>query len=119
MPKRAAVSEFQPQLLDLSPIVKVKHDRRATIQERFEAFHRANPTVFQALRSLAQDMQRRGVSLYGMKGLFEVLRWEYALQTEGDEYKLNNVFTSRYARLLMQEVPALDGFFETRCLLSE
>lgn len=117
MPK--PVSEFQPALLDLSPIVEVRHDRRATIQERFEAFHRANPGVFHALSALALDMQRRGVSRYGMKGLFEVLRWEYALQTQGSDYKLDNNFHSRYARLLMEREPQLAGFFETRCLLAE
>jgi hypothetical protein len=42
------------------------------------------------------------------------------LQTSGDEdYKLNNNFTSRYARLLMQHNADLAGFFEIRAMASE
>lgn len=114
MPKRAAVSEYQPQLLDLSPIVEVHHGRQATIQERFEAFHFQNRHVYEALRTLALDMQRRGVQRYGMKGLFEILRWQWAIQTQGEEYRLNNNFTALYARALMNNVPELRDFFETR-----
>jgi len=35
-----------------------------------------------------------------------------------DGWKLNNNYTSRYARLVMDECPDLDGFFNTRELQS-
>jgi hypothetical protein len=111
---------LQPLLFDaLPPIREPNYDRGQTIQERFEAFDAANPHVREALRNLALRMQARGVRRYGMKGLFEVLRWRFAIQTEGDEYKLNNIFTSRYSRLLMETEPRLAGFFATRELLAE
>ena len=37
-----------------------------------------------------------------------------SVQTTGDDFKINNDFTAHYARLLMREHPALEGFFETR-----
>ena len=85
-----------------------------TIEQRFVEFHDANPHVYQSLVRRAIRLRRSGVTRWGVKGLFEVLRWEYALQTRGDEYKLNNSFTALYARLLMEQEPALDGFFEVR-----
>jgi hypothetical protein len=86
-----------------------------TLEERFQAFHEANPHVFDLLKDMALAIKATGVRRYGMKGLFEILRWQSAVQTEGDEpYKLNNVFTALYARKLMEEVPELNGFFEVR-----
>jgi len=91
----------------------------ATIQQRFEAFHAANPHVFDAIVRLAFKARSHGVQSYGMKGIFELLRWDYSLQTRGDVFKLNNIFTSRYARLVMDALPELDGFFETRELKAD
>lgn len=88
----------------------------ATIQERFEAFHKANPQVYRALVQLALSMKNSGRKKYGMKGLFEVLRWNYNITTRGEEFKMSNDFTSRYARLIMDVEPELDGFFDTRPL---
>lgn len=85
-----------------------------TIQERFEAFHAANPHVYVALRNLAVSYKRAGARHGGMKMLFEVLRYRSALRTQGDPYKLNNVFTPLYARLLMEREAELAGFFELR-----
>lgn len=49
-----------------------------------------------------------------MKGVFEVLRWEWSISMTDPDFKLNNIYTSRYARLLMQKHPELEDFFETR-----
>jgi len=91
-----------------------------SLEEKFEAFHGANPEVYAKLRELAFELKSRGVERYGMAGLFEVLRYESALQTvdaetgEAPEFKLNNSYRSFYARLLMEREPALAGFFELR-----
>ncbi len=87
------------------------------LEDRFWEFHEANPDVYRRLRALALQMRRRGVVRYGMAGLFEVLRWEHAMQTSDPEgFKLNNDYRSFYARLLMEREPELRGFFEVRTL---
>lgn len=108
-----ATGQLPLPLYVLSPIQKSKL-KPETLREQFAAFHAANPGVYEALRRLALDMQRKGVRQYGTKGLFEILRWQYALQTQGEPYKLNNNYTAHYARLLMEKEPALRSFFETR-----
>ncbi len=107
--------------LQLLPLTARQWDdeRPRTIAEQFEAFHQDNPHVYLALVRLAMDLVRRGVRQYSINGLFEILRWQYALQTRGEPYRLNNNYRALYARLLMREVPALDGFFETRARRSE
>ncbi len=81
---------------------------------QFLAFHRENPQVYWELRRLALELQTAGRRKYGLKGLFEVLRWKHALSTHGEAFKLNNNYTAYYARLLMQHEQELAGFFETR-----
>jgi len=91
----------------------VNYDHCETIGERFHAFHGANPQVLDALVSLCLDVKRRGRKRWSTKGAFEVLRWS-SLRTTGDDFKLNNNFTSLYARLIPMVEPELAGFFATR-----
>lgn len=90
--------------------VRVKGDT----EQKFEAFHRRNPHVYKAIVQIALDLKARGFGRCSIWLIFNRLRWLYAIQTSGDEYRLNNNFTAYYARLVMATVPDLDGFFETR-----
>jgi len=99
---------MQPTLFPLTD------DPNLSLAERFSAFHEANPHVYSGLRDLALQLKRRGRERYGLKGLFEILRWRHALETTDADFKLNNSYTSLYARLLMANEPELDGFFEVR-----
>lgn len=113
-------SLFDPQEMPLPAIVAppTVKGKRLTLAEQFMAFHRANPQVYRALRLLALNLVSTGRRRGSINQLFEVLRYEYALRTAGDEYKLNNNWRSRYARLLMENEPILRGWFETRDLRS-
>jgi hypothetical protein len=85
------------------------------IAAQFEAFHTDHPWVYSRLKELALDIKRTGRNHYGMKALFEVLRFEHAIATnKSDGLKLNNNYTALYARKLGQEVPELENFFKYR-----
>jgi len=77
-------------------------------------FHRENPQVYQHLRASALALLDAGHRHHSIKGLFEVLRYNAKLRTNGKSYKLNNNHTAFYARLLMNREPRLDGFFYLR-----
>lgn len=96
----------------------VSHGRQS-IKDRFDRFHNQNPHVYGLIVELSSRMKKSGVKKFGMKGVFEYLRWQYTMQTQGDQFKLNNVFTALYARKIMDEFPELRGFFETRKRLTE
>lgn len=88
-----------------------------TIEAAFWRFHEANPQVYTRLVELARAWKkRRGGKKLGIGMLFEVLRWEVAMRTAGDQFKLNNNYRSLYARLIMDREADLAGIFDTRRL---
>jgi len=90
-----------------------------TIQERFEEYHHENPRVFELVVRFARQARDAGHATYGIKSIWERVRWHMSIETQDpDGWKLNNNYTSRYARLVMDECPDLDGFFNTRELQS-
>ena len=93
--------------------------RTSALDLDFWGFHEANPAVYEALAKLARSALGRGKRRIGAKALWEVVRWDMWLATEGDEeFNLNNNYTSRYARLLMARETDLRGVFVLRELRS-
>lgn len=60
---------------------------------------------------VAKDFTRVGIGMF-----FELLRWRYGQATQGDAFRLNNNFRSRYVRLLTEQHPEWAPLFETRAL---
>jgi hypothetical protein len=90
-----------------------------TIEARFAQFHRSNPHVYNLLRDLALAKARAGARRISTKLLFEELRAGGVAAAQGEDlYRLNNIYTSRYARLLANE-PGLQGRIPTRTLKAE
>jgi hypothetical protein len=89
-------------------------DRNGPVTRKFWEFHNHNPDVYHRLRDMARQLKRAGHQHYGIRGLFEVLRWEHAIKTFGSEFKLNNNYTALYARALMLWEDDLWGFFRLR-----
>jgi len=98
----------------IRPVVTGRGSVSDETYNRFLVFHRDNPHVYQELKKLAFSLTKRGFSKYSIKGLFEVLRYNESIQTSGRDFKLNNNYTSLYARMLMQNEASLVGFFSTR-----
>lgn len=97
------------------PRLRALEGFKGPIQHRFEAFHDLNPEVYETIVTVARSLKGRGFRRCGMKFIFEHMRWLYALQTKGKEtYKLSNVFTAFYARLVMHQEEDLEGFFVLR-----
>jgi len=95
--------------------IDINVDKNASIQQRFEAFHKANPRVYQELYKLASLMKGKGHKRIGMQMLIEKLRWEwYETTTNTDGFKINNDYAAHYSRLLMKEKPELAGLFSVR-----
>ena len=93
--------------------------RAEQLDAEFVQFLRDNPTVYPQFRLLAVKLKAKGIQRWGAKAIWEVLRYELALKsvTTGEKYALNNNFTSRLARKLMNEEPEdFAGFFEIRSL---
>lgn len=108
------VMESEQLSFDIEKLVVPPRVEGQSIQERFESFHELNPWVYRALVRITEDWLARGRTRIGMKMLTEVLRWQYGRATAGDDFKINNNYTSRYVRLLIAEHPEYAHAFETR-----
>lgn len=105
-----------PGLDDIQPVQQPDVEPGQSIQQRFEAFHALNPWVLRHLEALATDCIAKGFRRVGIGMLFELLRWRYGQATQGDAFRLNNNFRSRYVRLLIERHPEWVQRFETRAL---
>jgi hypothetical protein len=103
-----------PEQLDL-----IYSARDRTIDERFAAFHKKNPHIYRKLVNLCREVKGAGHDHYSIKAIFERLRWFHHIELKSKEpFTLNNDFTARYARAIMQFESDLCDFFEVRKLRS-
>jgi hypothetical protein len=88
------------------------------IRSRFEEFHAKNPSIYAMLRELALKLTEAGYRRWSLRMLWGTLRYQLAIRANDPEsdWGLNDHYTPHYARLLMQDEPALKDFFETRTL---
>jgi len=84
------------------------------IVEKFFIFHRENPKIYPLFEKFAGDLRRAGREHYGIQPIAERIRWHLNVETQGDEFKINNNHLSCYARLLMIHDKTFVGFFRTR-----
>ena len=92
-------------------------NRALELDYECEKFIRDNPKIWFQFRLLAVKLKAKGIDRWGAKAIWEVLRYELAMKsvTTGETFALNNNYTSRFARKLMEE-EEFEGFFETRTL---
>lgn len=88
------------------------------IQEKFEQFHRDNPHILTILEHLASE-EFRSKDRVGIALLWEQMRAQLNIETNGERFKLPNNHRSRYARLLIQRHPAWAGRIRVAQLRSE
>lgn len=88
--------------------------KNSDIGLRAQQYDADNPRVYVLFKQYAQQMKATGREHFGAKAIFERIRWEMALHTYGDEFKINNDYTAYYARKLMEDMPEFVGFFRTR-----
>ena len=86
-----------------------------TIQERFERYHAANPATYETLVRFCREAQRSGRKRFAIGTLWERMRWYMNFEKDdAEDFKLNDHYRSRYARMLMEKNPEFEGLFEIR-----
>ena len=104
---------LSPEQLDLI------YAKERDIDRDFWAFDRQNPHVYRLIVNLARTALRSGRTHYSIKTIMELIRWHHDVKLKGQQpFKINNDFTSRYARLVMSRECDLSEFFEVRKLRS-
>jgi hypothetical protein len=88
------------------------------IDRAFLTFHTNNPQILEMIVRYTRQLKGKGHTIFGMKAIFERIRWDYAIGTElsvdDKGFKISNDYTSRYARMVESQHPDLRGFFRTK-----
>lgn len=81
----------------------------------FIQYLRDNPAVWKAFARKARAAKKyKHRGRFGAKAILEVLRWESAVKEKDVTFKINNNFAPDLARLTMDAMPALKGYFTIR-----
>lgn len=90
-----------------------------SIDEAFVEFHAKNPQVYHYFKKFVNDVLARGKKITSSKLIINRIRWEIWIESTGtEEFKINDAFTSRYARLYAKEYPKYEDIFKFRELRS-
>lgn len=102
--------------------------RNATIQERFNQFHRKNPVVYNLIKNEALKMLANGARKISIKRIVNDVRWDKFIVTKEPtlfepkgksvKFKIDDAFTSRYNRLFINDYPQYEDRIEKRRLRS-
>ncbi len=93
------------------PVATPEH--KPTIDERFTAFHAANPHVFAEALRIARAWLDRGDRYISAKAILEVMRTSVSTTGEGG-YRMNNDFSAPLSRALRAVEPRLADVMHTR-----
>lgn len=93
------------------------HFEPQSIQQRFEEFHARHPEVYRHIVRLARQAKDRGRERYSIDAIIQLVRWHFDMEKEPSEkFLINDHYSSRFARKVMEQEPDLADFFETRGL---
>lgn len=99
---------------------------KRTTQERFEDFHAANPHVYELFVHFMKELLRAGHKRISPNFIVDRIRWEMMFPTVSTPggwhvsgkrpFKINDHFSSRYARLVIERHPAAAKVIELRAI---
>jgi len=89
------------------------------LEKKFWEFHAQNPHVYIYFNRFTMEAINSGRKKFSISFVTERVRWYTAIETRGDDFKINNNFRAYYARLWMRNNPDFDGLFFTRTLTTK
>lgn len=108
----------QENLFAPRKLTRIENISKMPTDQAFAEFHRRNPWVVEELEKIAWEMLKHGHRKLGVQQLIEIFRWETRRQTISHNFKINNNFASRYARMMLDRNPHWGQVFELRRLRS-
>lgn len=79
----------------------------------FKKFHQDNPAIYKLFELFTKQAIGKGFKNFGGDFIMQRIRWETAVETNGEDFKISNNMMAYYTRLFMSRNPEHDGFFRT------
>jgi len=83
-------------------------------ETRFKNYHAENPHVYDLFKRFAFEAIKAGHRVLSAQFIFERIRWETNIVTNGERWKVNNNYRPHYARLFMHDHPDAGAEFRFR-----
>ena len=83
-------------------------------RKKFEMFQKDNEHVLFKLIELCELAVSSGRTKLSMNQMFEVLRWDYSLNTHAQDFKLCNNYRAYFTRLIRKLRPELGNLITSR-----
>lgn len=81
------------------------------LQERFDKWIEENPDFYHMFHDFTYDLINAGVKKSSAWLVCNRIRWETAIKTKGDPYKISNDFIALLSRKFLNENPNHGNFF--------
>jgi hypothetical protein len=81
---------------------------------RWWAWHQKNPHIYELFKRFTFEAIEAGQEQSGAWLIVGRIRWETAVVTRGEDFKISNDFIAYYARHFMAEFPEHRGFFKIK-----
>ena len=85
-----------------------------TLKEKFDTWDAENPEVYRLFCKFTLQAASKGHKRLSAWMIVNRIRWETAVVTVGNDYKVSNDFIALYARKFMEEYPEYEGFFSVK-----
>lgn len=89
-----------------------------SLENEFFSYHVANPQVYRYVDQFTKQAISRGYRRFAIATVWERIRWEVAMVTRDENFKLPNNHRAYYARMWMKKNPQYPGFFRVAMLRS-
>lgn len=80
----------------------------------FADWLKANPVIWMEFDKHATELRQAGRRNFSARTIIEVIRWNSAIRSKGDIFKINNNWAPDLARLFLMLHPEANGLFSLR-----
>ncbi len=97
----------------------IKRVPRTPQFRKWRTFHYENPHVWEEFQDHAYELINSGVTKSSAWLIINKMRWDHAIKTNTDDFKISNDFIAYYTRLFLALNPKHHDFFTIKPMKGE
>jgi hypothetical protein len=97
-----------------APVIAARE--MSPLEQQWRAWHKENPHVYRLFNRFTREAISRGHQRLSAWLIINRVRWETAIVTTGNDFKISNDYIAYYSREFMRLNPQYDGFFVIKAM---